>query len=255
MRMDLDLPGQAAPLVGAEEAAWWQAWRDSGDETARQSLLALHLPFARIMAAKLYTGRTDDAVEFDEYLQLATVALIEALDRYDPARGAQFRTYAHLRIKGAILSGLERLSERQQQISLMRRLKADRLSLAKEAPAPAKGHTDQLLQHLAEVGIGLALGAILDGTNLLAEEEGWAPDRGYERVELKQFSQRLRHLVKLLTERESQVIQWHYLQAMDFDDIAAQLGISKARVSQLHYQGLQRLKKLLTSPEACNVAW
>ena len=248
------LTGAVSPAK-EEEMALWSRWREHADAPAREALLALHLPYARMVAAKMYARRISDEVEFDEYFQMATVALIESLDRYDPALGAQFRTYAHHRMSGAILSGLERLSERQQQISLQRRLKADRLSVVSEAPAPAPGNADELFRHLAEVGIGLALGAILDGSNILMEEDRWIPDQNYERIELKQFAKRARHLIQLLTEREAQVIQWHYLQSMSFDEIADKLGISRPRVSQLHYQGLNRLRKLLASREACKVSW
>lgn len=233
----------------------WERLREDGDEEARSVLLALHVPYARVVAAKLYAGRITEDVEFDEYLQFATVALIESLDRYDPGAGAQFRTYAHHRMTGAILSGLEKLSDRTQQLSLQRRLKADRLTLAREAKTSPSAHADDLFRYLAEVGIGLALGAMLDGSNLLIDEERWVPDQSYERVELKQFTRRLKHLITQLTERESQVIQWHYLQSMSFEEIAEKLGISKPRVSQLHYQGLQRLKKLLTNRETCNISW
>lgn len=237
------------------ERQLWDRLRNEGDEQARQSLLALHLPFARIMAARLYAGRVHDEFEFDEYLQMATVALIESLDRYDPSRGAQFRTFAHYRLHGAILSGLEKLSERQQQVSLQKRLRADRLSLAAQSAAPARNNADQLFLYLAEVGIGLALGTLLDATNVLEQEEGWGADQAYGRLELKQFAGRLTGLIARLTERERQVIRGHYLQAQTFEEVARQLGISKARVSQLHYQGLQRLRTLLTDHAACDVAW
>lgn len=247
---------QSLPQRSVHERTLWTLWRKEENEAARQELLNLYLPYARTMAAKVYALRTHDDFPFEEYLQFAIVALIESLDRYDPDIGAQFKTYAYHRISGAILSGLENLSDKQQQINLKKRLKADRLSLAKEVAAPLPGNTDQLLMYLAEVGIGLALGAILDGTNLLAAEaEAWMPDQSYERIELKQFAHRLRHLLTQLTEREAQVIQWHYLQEMNFEEIARKIGISKARISQLHCQGLLRLKKLLADKNVCNVAW
>lgn len=245
-------PADASSMT--EEGALWHKLRVENDERTRHALLERHLPFARIMAAKLYANRTHDEFEFNEYLQLANVALIESIDRYDPARGAQFRTFAYYRIHGAVLNGLVHLSEKQEQISLQQRLKKDRLSLARERPQPADGSADQLLVHLSEVGIGLALGTILEGTAIFADDHAFAPDQGYRQVELKQFRQRLRSLLSQLTERETQVIQRHYLQGIPFEEIATSLGISKARVSQLHYQGLQRLHRLLAS-QSYDVAW
>src|SRR5215217_267187 len=99
-----------------DESVLWQRWRESHDGEAREALLTLHMPYARTIAAVLYGKRVNDGVEFGDYHQLAAVGLLEAMDRFDPARGVQFRTFASRRMQGAVLSGLERLTEKQQQI-------------------------------------------------------------------------------------------------------------------------------------------
>lgn len=250
------IPRDGDEAAAAEdEAILWRRWQETRDEQSRESLLARHLPFGRIIAAKMYARRTHDDIAFDDYLQFATLALLESFERYDPDLGAQFRTYAYPRMTGAILSGLEQLSERQQQIALRRRLKADRLSLAKQLAPADMGKAEKLLRYLADVGVGFALGAMLEGSTLLVNDEPWIPDRSYERVELRQLRQRLKGLLGQLTERESQVIRAHYLQEITFDDIARELGISNARVSQLHVQALQRLRRLLQESRRCDVVW
>src|SRR5207247_5117094 len=98
----------------AEEAALWRQLRATSDAQAREKLLALHLPYARTLAATFYARRFHDEIEFGDYLQFASVGLLEALDRYDPGRGVQFRTFAARRMQGAILNGLEKLTEKQQ---------------------------------------------------------------------------------------------------------------------------------------------
>ncbi|HEY0824821.1 MAG TPA: sigma factor, partial [Ramlibacter sp.] len=74
-----------------DEAALWKRLRDGGDLGARQDLLALHMHYAKVVAASYYSRRFHDEIEFGDYLQYASLGLLEALDRYDPARGVQFR--------------------------------------------------------------------------------------------------------------------------------------------------------------------
>lgn len=246
---------QYAGLATHEEQALWRRWLEARDEQARAGLMALHMPYARVLAAKCYAARLHDGVEFEEYLQFANVALIETLERYDPSRGAQFRTFAHRRICGAILSGLELLSERQQQISVQQRLRAERLKLAAGTVEPAGAPADALFRYLAEVGLGLALATLLDGAMIQNEAMAHAEDRAFDSTELKQLSYRLQHCLQRLTQRERDVIKGHYLHAMSFEELARMLGISNSRVSQLHQQGLHRLRKLLASRDLCDLAW
>ena len=142
-----------SPHAAGAELALWQAFRAAGDGAAREELVRMHLPFARVMAAHCYARRHHDEIGFDEYLQFASVGLLEAMERYDPGRGAQFRTFAARRMQGAILDGLEHLSEKQQQIALRQRLRAERLQAVRELAAgdgaAAAPTAEQLLRFVA----------------------------------------------------------------------------------------------------------
>src|SRR5262249_33642538 len=156
----------------------------------------------------------------------------------------QFKSYATYRINGAILSGLASLSERQQQIQLRRRIAHERIESLREAGPTAASPEDQL-RALAEIGVGPAPGIIPQGTGMIGDEQAAAPDNTYAGVELRQFRDGLAHAVERLTERERDVIRLHYLQGIEFGEIARDLGLTQGRVSQLHRQGLARLRRLL----------
>jgi RNA polymerase sigma factor for flagellar operon FliA len=184
-----------------------------------------------------------DEFQFDEYFHFAVVGMMEALERYAPDRGAQFKTFATPRINGAILNGLERLSEKQQQIGLQRRLARERLESLKEQDGQDPGR--QLLQQLGDIGVGIALGFLLEGTGMMCSGDDALPDNAYSHIELRQLRERLWQLVERLTEREKQVIRRHYLQQQGFEEIAAILQLTRGRVSQLHRQGLDRIRRLM----------
>jgi RNA polymerase sigma factor for flagellar operon FliA len=224
------------------------------DPAARADLVARYMPFARALAAKAYARRKTEEIAFDEYEQLAMVGLVESVNRYEPGRGAKFTTYALPRIQGSILNGLARLTERQQQLAFRRRVAAERLeSLAPDALEldPAQ----RLLAQLEEIGVGVALGFLLEGTGMVRDASELLPDDAYAHVELRQQHARLWDMTKLLTDREREVIDLHYKQARRFDEIADELRLTKGRVSQLHKQAIQRLRALVTKSEACDVAF
>jgi RNA polymerase sigma factor for flagellar operon FliA len=234
-----------------EEVTLWDRWRSHGDLQAREELVRIHVPYARALAAKAFARRASDELEFDDYLQCATIGMMESLDRFDPGQGVLFKTFATRRITGAILDGVQNLSERYQQLALSRRIADERLeSLAGEAAAASP---EIALRELASVGVGLALGFILDGTGMLESQEGALPDTTYSNLELRQFRERIAEVLEQLTRREQEVIKMHYFNSVSFDEIARHLELTKGRISQLHKCAIARLRSLLTKDEGWDV--
>lgn len=247
-------PGNAEAPPG--ESMLWSRWRVARDEAARVQLLDRYLPYARVVAASYYARRMHNEIEFDEYLQLARLGMLESFDRYDPAAGAQFKTFAARRMHGAILDGLEQLTEKQRQIGVRKRLQADRLESLKTRDVDAPDSVDPgLFQRLADVGIGLALGILLEETGMFADEGDARnlPQTPYQPLEVRQTQRRLRELVDRLPDSQRRVIRDHYIQNQPFDEIAKELGLSKGRVSQIHKQALGSLRQLIGARQRCDV--
>jgi RNA polymerase sigma factor for flagellar operon FliA len=226
-----------------ESAHLWADWQIDRNASTREQLIQFYLPFARMMAAKAYAKRTYPELEFMDYLQYASLGLIEALDRYDPLRRVTFETFGGLRISGAILNGIESLSEKQEQVGARKRLVASRVQGLKQ-PTPATDDPNAIFGYLAELAIGLALGFALEDTGMMqADSEAIYQDNTYQRIELKQMRQRMHHLLAALPINENRVLSYHYLQYLGFDEIAGILSLSKGRISQIHKEALLRLRR------------
>jgi RNA polymerase sigma factor FliA len=220
----------------------WEKWIERRLPDDRKELVDFYTAFTRILAARCYTHRASQELEFDDYLQFGMVGLLESIDRFDPAVGVKFETFAGHRICGAILNGVESLSEVQRQTATRRRVVKERMQSIDEnrdeAPASA-------LERLAEVAIGLALGFALEHTGLYCDgPEGALPDNAYSRVEMKQFRERLAECVQSLAEQQRTVIHRHYFQQMPFDQIAVTMKLTKGRISQIHSAAVARLREL-----------
>ena len=234
------------PLAVPAEDALWAAHRSGSDAAARHALVMLHLGFA----AKLYGRRFSDDVAFEDYLQFASVGLIESVDRYDPALGAGFKTFAAHRIQGAILSGVDGLTEKLRQLEVRRSIKRERLA----SLGARDGAEVDAFGRLASMAVGLALGFMLEDVGMYQAEGGSYGDNSYAEVESRQTRDRLLKAVQALPEREAQIIRHHYLQQIPFDQIAESLTLTKGRISQLHRRALTSLQLALKGSGGVDVS-
>jgi len=221
----------------------WAQWLATRGAAQRAALVDRYMSYTRILAAKCYSRRITQGLAFADYLQFGVVGLLESIDRFDPSLGVKFETFAGHRIQGAIINGAESLSEVQRQVAVRRRVTRERLQSMLAPGAKAAKPRPSALEALAEVAIGLALGFALEDSGMYqADEPNCLPDNAYQRVEMRELAERLGAGVRALPEPQRLVIQRHYFQQLPFDEIAATLGLSKGRVSQLHRSALDQLR-------------
>jgi RNA polymerase sigma factor for flagellar operon FliA len=169
-------------------------------------LVARHLELARRAAGRVYP-RVRGLVSFDELRALANAGLTEAAERYDPARGATFTTFAWYRIQGAILDGLRRSTGRAS------------------APPPRVVSLDALRDRGFD-----------------AAGDAPAPGDGIDRA---RRAARLRAAIARLPDRPRALVTKHYFEGKSLLEAGAELGVSKSWASRLHAQAIDRLRALL----------
>jgi RNA polymerase sigma factor for flagellar operon FliA len=226
----------------ADLSAIWREFAATRDLGLRNQLVEAHLELARTIAAMLYRHRGTLEVEFGDYLQFATLGLIEAVDRFDVGRGVAFASFASIRMRGAVLNSLSALSEEYQQIDLRKRLRLDRVESLRR---PETGGRD-LFARLADMAVGLALSQLLEGSGMLQGEGDTTAtyqQQFYDSTRERQLRETLERVVKSLPEQERRVIRYHYFQNIGFGDVAELLGVTKGRVSQIHRRALQLLRQ------------
>jgi RNA polymerase sigma factor for flagellar operon FliA len=263
---ELEIQDPAPGPHDSQELLLWERYRRDGDEAARADLLKMHLPYAKVVAATYYGRRMHDEIEFAEYHQLACMGLIEALGRYDPRQQAKFRTFAARRMHGAILDGLERLTEKQQQIAARKRLDAERREQIRQYAVEQagvdekldrKGHStndDKVLAFVAEAGLAFALAWLLDGSGMLQRDDQVVHQPFYANSAIRELKSRAAEVVASLPPQEKKVIHGHYYQQQPFEEIAREMGLTKGRISQIHKKALERLRIALADHGGGDIA-
>ena len=212
------------------ERVLWQRWQARRDPQTRTELFDFYAAWSRVLAGH-YSGRYPHPLaEYADYVSLASMGLLQAIDGFDPALGSRFKSYAEPFIKGAVLKGLSCYIKDHQQTNRERLL-----SVAGEA------EEGDDLAAIVNLTVGLAFGYFLELGILDADLYDNDPSSLYER---QNGMETLTYLVEQLTDGERQVITGHYYQQLSFVQLSEMMGVSKARVSQLHGQGLRKLRRL-----------
>ncbi|MDH1108456.1 sigma-70 family RNA polymerase sigma factor [Pseudomonas otitidis] len=219
------------------EQSLWRRWLASKGAELRTQLFFFYSQWVRLLTAHLFTRYPHPLAEWHDYLNLASLGLLQAIDRFDPRLGSNFKAYAEPYIKGSVLKGLA------CYVKDRRTPATERLASITGA-GEAEGLSD--LEHVANVAIDLAFGYFLELGVLDQEPVDNNPLSLYE---AEREGQDMALLISQLSPGERQVIEGHYFQQLSFTEISELMGVSRSRVSQLHAGALKKIRGKVSSVE------
>ncbi|OON60988.1 RNA polymerase sigma factor FliA [Massilia sp. KIM] len=224
----------------------------------KNHLLTEHMPLVKRLAHHM-KAKLPPSVEVDDLVQAGMMGLLDAINRYEDNHGAQFETYAVLRIRGAMLDELRNsdwmprstrqnmrkvetaMNELQQRLgrppSESEVAKALKLSLADYQEMLSDGGGHQLVYYEDFRGDDDD-GSFLDRYAVDDED----PLRSLLDTD---FRQAVIDAIDALPPREKMLMGLYYEEELNLKEIGAVMGVSESRVSQLHTQAVARLRAAL----------
>ncbi len=221
----------AADSRDGEDALWRQLRQDRAG-AARQALYQRYTPWASALARRVHRRFPRLSADREDFVQNANLGLLEAIDRFDPGRGIAFQAYAMARVRGSVFNGLRAILGTADPGRYQERLET--LQVADEDPF------DTLVGSI----VGLGLGFLLDDA---AQAASLDPHDGLSYAEDRQMAMRLCGALEQLSPRHRALIVRHYFEFTPFVELAAEWGVSKGRISQLHHGALGALKRVMQS--------
>jgi RNA polymerase sigma-B factor len=235
------------------DAELFERLRADGDPLAREALVERYLPLARRLARRYQ--HTDEPV--DDLVQVASIGLIKAVDRFDSSREVMFSSYAVPTILGELKRHFRdrtwsvRVPRDLQELALRVDQTVTRLSSGQrrlpsvgEIARAVEASEEQVLEALEAMGAYRA--SSLDTPRAAREEEGEsvAESLGDEDEAFQHAEERatLEPLLARISERERTVLGLRFGSDLTQAEIGERIGVSQMQVSRLIRQALSRLR-------------
>ncbi|KYO64561.1 RNA polymerase sigma-D factor [Thermovenabulum gondwanense] len=189
-----------------------------------EKLIELYIPLVKYIAGRLAIG-LPSFIDYDDLVSLGMYGLLQALERFDPAKGVKFETFAFYRIKGAITDGLRKMNPiRNKNTSFFSNF--EEIS-SDEYISEGEEHYGVMLWDLININKDLI------------------NDPQYE-LELSETKKVLAEAIGRLPEKEKIVVSLYYYDGLTLKEISRVLDLTPARISQLHSKAIRRLRGYLS---------
>jgi RNA polymerase sigma-B factor len=229
--------------------------REHGDLRAREELVERFLPLARKLARR-YAGAREP---FDDLLQVASLGLVKAVDRFDPARGTAFSSFAVPTILGELkryfrdLGWSVHVPRGAQEMALRIEDACHKLTV-KHGRAPSVSVLAEYTElSIEDVLDGLETAAAHHSVSLDAPHDDGEGGSGTladtfgeddERFELVEASVTIAAAAQSLSARERRVLILRFVEDRTQTQIAELIGVSQMQVSRILRGALEKLREL-----------
>jgi RNA polymerase sigma factor for flagellar operon FliA len=226
----------------------------------REKVVEEFLPIIKHLAFKVSRGFDDDGIT-EDLISSGVLGLLEAMEKFDPGRGIKLNTFAYLRIRGAMIDELRKRdwfprsartkAKKLEEVIRKLEIRLGRYPREEEVAEELKVDLDDYLIMLKDYGslsilsiedISEVSGMDRDGLIRYVMEDGASPEKHAEMNELESL---LGKEIDRLPEKQKLVLSLYYYEDMNMKEIAEVLGITEARISQIHSQAVLCLRTCL----------
>jgi RNA polymerase sigma-B factor len=236
-------------------------WQKDGDQRAREELVERFLPLARNLARR-YSGAREP---FDDLLQVASLGLVKAIDRFDINRGTAFSSFAVPTILGELkryfrdLGWSVHVPRGAQEQALKVHDAHERLMTKTGRPPTVSELAEYLELTVEDILDALETAAAHHSTSLDAPREDRDDESGSlvdafgdedHRYQLVEETVTISLAARELTPRERRVLALRFAGDMTQTQIAQEIGVSQMQVSRILRRALARLRELTETDES-----
>ena len=235
-----------------EERRLFARYQQTGDRAARDALVERFLPLARQLARRYERG----SEPLDDLVQVASLGLLKAIDRFDPSRPTAFSSFAvptilgelkrHFRDKGwwvRVPRDLQELANRVDRVTDELLPELGRAPTPDEIARHIGVSTEQVLDARDAAGAHRAIS--LDRPNDDADADAHmldtigAEDVGYH---LADDAATIDRLIDVLDDRQREILRLRFAEDLTQSEIGARVGASQMHVSRLIRQAIEQLR-------------
>jgi RNA polymerase sigma factor FliA len=254
----------ARRLTGPEAELLWRNWKERGDVRSRDRLVLAYSPMVNYLATRK-ARELPAHCDLDDLISCGLIAILEAVDRFEPAKGATFEQYIWTRVAGSIVDELRRQDRvSRSSRSLSRTIKSTqekwlaqhgRYANETELAAELKIDLAELRRRTGEldrahlISLNAPAGDEYDGE--IGETISAAPGPGDpDRALLDgEKTAMFKAAIERLSDRERDVLSMIYVKGLQGAEVGRALGVTESRISQILSSARAKLRSELTAYE------
>jgi RNA polymerase sigma factor for flagellar operon FliA len=255
--------GSSAQRISPEAALeLWTAYKATGDAAVRNRLVMTFAPLVKYIVFRK-VRELPAQCEVEDFIACGLEALIAAVDRYDPSRGATLEQFAWTRIHGAVLDELRRQDWAPRSLRRWERdiRRAREQFTALQGRRPTRAELADMLavtpEELRRREDDIAVSDVTSLNALVVSEEGAAVERidtlattdadPEDAATRSDAKERFRRAFDALPRRDREVAVLLYVKNLTLREVGDVLGVSESRVCQIHAQLKRTLRRRLAA--------
>ncbi len=238
----------------------WKAYKIDGDSHAREQIIQECLPLVKAHANRLnmYVSSSHDV---EDLISAGIIGLIDAIEKFDPSKGAALKTYASYRIRGAILDEIRSLdwvprSVREKAQKLERAYAAlEQQTMTPPTEEDVAEYLDVSVAVLQQMLADISSTAMLMLEDLCTSKEDEETIRYYiadpnntsplDKITYEETRDMLAKAIDSLPEQERLTLSLYYFDELTMKEVGTILNVSESRVCQVHSSAILRLRNRL----------
>jgi RNA polymerase sigma factor for flagellar operon FliA len=224
----------------------------------RNALVEQYYGYVDLVVSRLIRSMRLPPPMKEEFISAGLFGLIEAAGRFKPERGLEFKTFAFLRIKGAVIDYIRTSCDltgyayrRLRALEVAQQLREGQLEGRMVSRREDKQDFEEGVDYLERMAVVFRLAGQSEEEAAAGapEQEALDPELNLEK---RRTGKKIREIVATLPEKERIIIEQHYFQDRKLVDVAEQFaGLSKSWVSRLHDRAIEMLREKIvaTAPD------
>lgn len=239
----------------------WKLYQTTKSIEARNDIVLQYTGLVRKIVLR-FKGSYNNFGQLDDMVNQGIIALIDAVEKFDPTLGNKFETFASLKIRGAIIDFMRKqdwiprnqrnlskeLDEVYGELYSVRGMEPTKNEIA-ERMGISIAHLDKILQQRHN-SIILSYEEAIDEKMMIASPLVYnhaEKDSPESEILYEELKSKLMEALDQLNEKERLVVSLYYYENLKLKEIAEVLGITESRVSQIHSASIIKMKNRLNN--------
>lgn len=226
----------------------------------REQIVKKYIPLVKYIASRVIVGKSK-YIDYEDLVSCGMVGLMDAINKFDEKKGMKFSTYASIRIKGAMIDELRKISPISKgamdklnryneavdklQKTLLREPSLSEISKEMNITLEQVSETENYINYISVVSLEALIFSEEDDMPLIGtieDKSSPSPEKSYEEKERKDY---LIKALNMLKEKDNLVLSLYYYERLTLKEIGHVLGVSESRVCQLHSRAIVNLKNAM----------